>query len=143
MRRFPSDNLVCVIFALLASTAIAQKSAQTPSAFEETKWQKGPAVVSMSSVAQIRLPKGYIFADAADTKRLMEAMETFNLWFGMRLRRARGYALVHGVYFTKRLVMFVMTTRILWIPPSCSNRFKKLPRNLTRCADREAGTRWW
>jgi uncharacterized membrane-anchored protein len=39
------------------------------------KWQKGPGVGSLGSIAEVNIPEGYIFANAADTKILMEAMQ--------------------------------------------------------------------
>lgn len=73
-------------------------------AFDDAKWQRGPTNVSLADVAQLKVPAGYIFADAADTKRLMEAMqnptsgqecgflapESFN-WFAVFEYDASGY----------------------------------------------------
>src|SRR5215212_10662785 len=44
-------------------------------AFDDTKWQKGPTEVSLANIAQLKVPAGFMFADAADTKRLMEALQ--------------------------------------------------------------------
>src|SRR5437870_4974783 len=107
MNRLPPVYLISLIlflFGLASPTAIAQEPNQPRSAFEEAKWQRGPAVVSLGSVAEIRLPKGYMFAGAADTKRLMEAMQnpTSGLecgfvapddlnWFAVYLYEETGY----------------------------------------------------
>jgi len=66
-------HIVCLL--LLFITRAGAQESQSRSAFEDAKWQRGPAVVSLSEVAQLQLPQGYVFADAADTKRLMEAMQ--------------------------------------------------------------------
>ena len=41
---------------------------------EEVKWQVGPSVGDLGDTAQVRLPEGYVFAGAKDTRLLMEAM---------------------------------------------------------------------
>jgi uncharacterized membrane-anchored protein len=38
------------------------------------KWVKGPAQADLKSIAQIQVPDGYIFANAGDTRKLMEAL---------------------------------------------------------------------
>jgi uncharacterized membrane-anchored protein len=37
-------------------------------------WQAGPAVGNLGSVAEVRVPTGYVFADAKDTRILLRAM---------------------------------------------------------------------
>jgi uncharacterized membrane-anchored protein len=37
-------------------------------------WQDGPQTVSLGQIADLQLPAGYVFLDAADTKTLMEQM---------------------------------------------------------------------
>jgi uncharacterized membrane-anchored protein len=44
-------------------------------AFDEAKWQHGPTEVALAGIAQLKVPAAYMFADAADTKRLMEALQ--------------------------------------------------------------------
>ncbi len=61
--------------ALSIGVAAQESAPEKHSAFDDAKWEKGPAIVSLGDVAQLRLPKGYLFADGADTKRLMEAMQ--------------------------------------------------------------------
>lgn len=63
---------------LMGLALVAGISAQEPkprNAFVETKWHRGPTEVSLAGVAQLKVPAGYLFADAADTKRLMEQMQ--------------------------------------------------------------------
>jgi uncharacterized membrane-anchored protein len=40
----------------------------------QVKWQRGPGTAKLGDIAKIELPKGYLFAGANDTRRLMEAM---------------------------------------------------------------------
>jgi uncharacterized membrane-anchored protein len=65
--------VICLLLAFIGHTE-AQES-QARSAFDDTKWHRGPALISISEIAQLQLPQGYVFADAADTRRLMEAMQ--------------------------------------------------------------------
>jgi uncharacterized membrane-anchored protein len=58
-----------------SSSPVIDPDKKERSAFDEAKWQRGPAMVSLSDIAQLNLPQGYVFGDAADTKRLMEAMQ--------------------------------------------------------------------
>jgi uncharacterized membrane-anchored protein len=67
------SHIVSLLLSFIAC-ADAQQS-ESRSAFDDAKWQRGPAVVPLSGVAQLQVPRGYVFADAADTKRLMEAMQ--------------------------------------------------------------------
>lgn len=39
------------------------------------KWQQGPSIANLASVAVLRIPSGYVFAGANDTRVLMEAMQ--------------------------------------------------------------------
>ena len=61
---------VLIAFALMYSVA----HAQTPN-IEEIKWQEGPSIGNLSGNAEVRVPAGYVFADANDTRILMEAMQ--------------------------------------------------------------------
>jgi uncharacterized membrane-anchored protein len=64
------------LLLLFALTSIA--GAEEPrkrTAFDDTKWQRGPTEASLAGVAQLKVPGGFLFADAADTKRLMEEMQ--------------------------------------------------------------------
>ncbi len=60
-----------IVFAGVISSAEAQEES---SVFDKIKWQQGPCISSLGGEAEIRVPAGYVFADAADTKVLMEAM---------------------------------------------------------------------
>lgn len=63
---------------LLVFAVITNANAKDPakhSAFDDTKWQHGPTTVTLAGIAQLKVPAGYLFADAADTKRLMEALQ--------------------------------------------------------------------
>jgi uncharacterized membrane-anchored protein len=41
--------------------------------FEGVKWQKGPSVGDLGTTAQVKVPEGYLFAGAQDTRTIMEA----------------------------------------------------------------------
>jgi len=43
------------------------------STYENVSWQKGPAVGQLGINAEVKVPEGYIFANARDTRTLMEA----------------------------------------------------------------------
>jgi uncharacterized membrane-anchored protein len=75
-----------ILFLLLPLLALAEEKAKTEDpakVFREVKWIKGPAKADIGKIAQIDLPKGYIFAGPDDTRRLLEAMQ--NLTNGSEL----------------------------------------------------------
>lgn len=45
------------------------------SVLQKIRWQKGPCTGQLERVAHVWVPEGYIFADAKDTRTLMEAMQ--------------------------------------------------------------------
>lgn len=63
-------TLILIAFALMYSVA----HAQTPN-IEEVKWQEGPSIGDLSGTAEVRVPAGYVFAGANDTRILMDAMQ--------------------------------------------------------------------
>lgn len=62
------------MFVFLSSQAVAQDD-DAKSVFRQVRWLEGPGKGSIGDVAEINVPSGYVFADASDTKRLMEAMQ--------------------------------------------------------------------
>lgn len=69
------NRLLYLATALLISLCSGAVYGQTQdSAFERVKWQQGPSVGSLGDLAEVKIPGGYVFAGAADTKLLMEAM---------------------------------------------------------------------
>ena len=40
--------------------------------FDKVSWQKGPSVGDLGTTAQVKVPEGYLFADAKDTRTIME-----------------------------------------------------------------------
>ncbi|RPI78687.1 MAG: DUF2167 domain-containing protein, partial [Desulfobacteraceae bacterium] len=42
---------------------------------QKVKWQKGPCDSQLGTMAQVKVPNGYVFADADDTRLLMESMQ--------------------------------------------------------------------
>lgn len=64
-----------LIFAVPGLRAQGSQNEQEPQkVFESVKWQRGPCDASLGSIADMRVPLGYIFAGEADTKRIMEVM---------------------------------------------------------------------
>lgn len=73
------------IMSICSFTAQAQKSRRRPSpspsptieipGAEQVKWQEGPSIGNLGTNAEIRVPAGYVFANASDTRILMEAMQ--------------------------------------------------------------------
>lgn len=74
-------SLVCIC-ALIAVGQSKRKPAPSPTPtpeemgwenFEGVKWQKGPSVGQLGDAAQVKVPEGYVFAGANDTRIIMEA----------------------------------------------------------------------
>jgi uncharacterized membrane-anchored protein len=68
-------NLVLRLVALIVCFFAAPLHAQTPTALDGVNWQKGPSIGKLGSLAEIRVPEGYVFVGANDTRILMEAMQ--------------------------------------------------------------------
>ena len=65
-----------LLFATIVSAAESTSNDATKaSPVQGVKWQKGPSSGALGSLAQIKVPEKYIFADGEDTKLLMEAMQ--------------------------------------------------------------------
>ena len=78
-RIFVVASVVCIC-ALIAVGQSKKKPSPSPSPelswsrlYEEIKWQKGPSVGELSDTAKVKVPDGYVFAGAGDTRRIMEA----------------------------------------------------------------------
>jgi uncharacterized membrane-anchored protein len=80
LRIFVVASVVCIC-ALIAFGQSKKKPAPSPSptpelawsTLYEIKWQKGPSVGDLGDKAQVKVPAGYDFADANDTRSIMEA----------------------------------------------------------------------
>jgi len=66
-------NLTAILIAFALMFSVAAR-AQTPN-IEEVKWQEGPSIGNLSGTAEVRVPAGYVFVGANDTRVLMEAMQ--------------------------------------------------------------------
>ncbi len=69
-----------LIVALLPGGALAQQPAgdkpeSSADQMPDIKWQHGPAAAKLGDLATIQVPRGYRFADAEGTAKLMELME--------------------------------------------------------------------
>jgi uncharacterized membrane-anchored protein len=80
-RIFLVASVVCIC-ALIAVGQSKKKPKPSPSptpdlswstVYEDIKWQKGPSVGSLGDSAQVKVPDGYVFASARDTRTIMEA----------------------------------------------------------------------
>jgi uncharacterized membrane-anchored protein len=71
---------ICLATVLLLSATGLPAAPAAPAAEENEfklasiNWLKGPATASMKSIAEIDVPKGFMFTDGPNTRRLMEAM---------------------------------------------------------------------
>lgn len=80
-RIFVVASVVCIC-ALIAMGQSKKRPAPSPSptpdlswstVYEEVKWQKGPSVGELGDAAQVKVADGYVFANARDTRLIMEA----------------------------------------------------------------------
>lgn len=71
MKNMCSGSLCGIVwmFTLITSGLAAEN------AFDRVKWQEGPSVGDLSGTADVNVPEGFVFAGAADTRDLMEAMQ--------------------------------------------------------------------
>jgi len=80
MRILVAVSVLCVC-ALIVVGQSRKRSAPSPSPspqfswenFEGVKWQKGPSVSDLGVIAHVKVPQGYVFADANDTRTIMDA----------------------------------------------------------------------
>ena len=79
-RIFVAVSVLCVC-ALIVVGQSRKRPSPSPSPvdqfswenFEGVSWQKGPSVGDLGLNAQVKVPEGYVFAGAADTRTIMEA----------------------------------------------------------------------
>jgi uncharacterized membrane-anchored protein len=80
MRIFVAVSVLCVC-ALMVVGQSRKRPKPTPSPvetfswenFEGVNWQKGPSVGDLGSTAQVKVPEGFLFVGAKDTRTIMEA----------------------------------------------------------------------
>lgn len=60
---------------LLCALPVSAQDGGEDGAMGELNWTVGPATADLGSIATVQVPKGFRFAGAADTRKLMEAME--------------------------------------------------------------------
>lgn len=70
MKTLPLLGLTVLNLLLLSVSGRAQAAAQPA-----VKFQEGPSVGSLKDTASIKVPEGYVFAGAKDTKTIMESMQ--------------------------------------------------------------------
>ena len=80
MRIFVAVTVLCVC-ALIVVGQSRKRPTPTPSPvetfswenFEGVNWQKGPSLGDLGTTAQVKVPEGYLFVGAKDTRIIMEA----------------------------------------------------------------------
>jgi uncharacterized membrane-anchored protein len=80
MRIFVAVSVLCVC-ALIVVGQSRKRPSPSPSPvdtfswenFEGVAWQKGPSVGELGTHAQLKVPEGYLFVGAKDTRTIMEA----------------------------------------------------------------------
>jgi len=79
MRIFVAVGVLCVCALIVVGQSRKRPSpSPTPetfgwASFEGVTWQKGPSVGDLGTHAQVKVPEGYVFAGARDTRTIMEA----------------------------------------------------------------------
>ena len=80
MRIFVAVSVLCVCALIVVGQSRKRpKPSPSPSPqfswenFEGVNWQKGPSVGDLGSHAQVKVPEGYLFVGARDTRTIMEA----------------------------------------------------------------------
>ena len=72
MRQKTRAILILAILCAFAFSAFAQQNETSTN--EKIDWQVGPCASVLGDIAQIRVPQGYLFANASDTRILLEKM---------------------------------------------------------------------
>lgn len=83
LRIFVLATVVCVCALLAVGQSSKRRPSPSPSPtpqagwanFEGVKWQNGPSVGVLGDAAQVKVPEGFVFAGANDTRIIMEANE--------------------------------------------------------------------
>ena len=71
-RAYLCAPLAIFVWLAMPSLALGQ---DLKSKLPDIKWQDGPTVGSLGTLAEVRVPEGYVFAGGDDTRRIMEAMQ--------------------------------------------------------------------
>jgi uncharacterized membrane-anchored protein len=72
-------SLLCICGLMVVGQSKKRPSpspSPTPDAwsmYENVSWQRGPSVGQLGINAEVKIPEGYLFANARDTRTLMEA----------------------------------------------------------------------
>jgi uncharacterized membrane-anchored protein len=62
----------CVVIAGLSLATVVHAQVNP---FEGVNWQQGPSIGNLGGIAEVHIPAGYVFADANDARKIMEAMQ--------------------------------------------------------------------
>jgi len=66
--------VAAVLLWSAAALGLAQQNEPANPVLDQIKWQEGPSTGGLGAIAEVQVPEGYVFADANDTRLLMEAM---------------------------------------------------------------------
>ena len=69
----PSASAALAVCFLMGVPSLAP-ARDLKEAFPNIQWQEGPTSAALGDIAEIQVPKHFLFAGAADTRRIMEAM---------------------------------------------------------------------
>jgi uncharacterized membrane-anchored protein len=75
MQWFPPVLFVSSFMTLLCATGAAQTSDNSTNDQRKIQWQVGPVTARLGSQAKIDIPKGYLFADPAEARKVLEMTE--------------------------------------------------------------------
>jgi uncharacterized membrane-anchored protein len=70
-----SRATLSLLTSIVLCAAVCAQDAEPAPAESPLKWQAGPTVASLGSVAEINVPEGFAFIAGDDTRLLMEAMQ--------------------------------------------------------------------
>jgi uncharacterized membrane-anchored protein len=70
-RTFRGSTTAAILAAILSSALPADAAEKNEKS--SINWQVGPGVANLQSAAEVKLPKGFKFANASDTRRMLEA----------------------------------------------------------------------
>lgn len=81
LRILVAVSVLCVCALIVVGQSRKRRPSPSPSpvqtfsweSFEGVNWKKGPAVGDLGTTAQVKVPEGYLFANASDTRTIMEA----------------------------------------------------------------------
>ena len=68
-------KLIIGVMVICFIPFLALSQEREPSPLDKVRWQRGPGIGELGDIAEVQIPEGYVFADANDTRILMEVMQ--------------------------------------------------------------------